>query len=401
MHFNRVGRLVAAGMLCVALTGAGFVQRASASAGTYVVQPNDTLSSIAATLGTTVAALMAANNLKNADLIVPGQILVIGTSAPAATALSSSYQVRPGDTLSGIAAQAGVSLAALASANGLTSPYTIVAGQSLAIPGGSQVAGSGIVTATATNSLYTVKPGDTLSSIATSNGVSIDALAVANNLASPFLIGVGQKLLIPGSSGGSSASTLTQATSTSPSSIYVVQPGDTLSTIAARLQTTVDALIAANNLADPGMLSVGQQITLPAGVAGGTVDQATVAEILTTQAQAAGLDVGLLKAVAWQESGWQMVTAADGGIGVMQLMPDSVDWVSNVLLGQSINPYNVTDNIRAGAAMLHYYLGVFGDEQHALAAYHQGMASVQAVGITPDTQAYIDNVLALQQQFGG
>ena len=83
----------------------------------------------------------------------------------------------------------------------------------------------------------------------------------------------------------------------------------------------------------------------------------------------------------------------------MQIMPDSVDWVSNTLLGSPINPYDPTDNVRAGAVMLAYYLNVFGDAEHAIAAYHQGMASVEAVGITPETETYVANVLALQQQF--
>jgi soluble lytic murein transglycosylase-like protein len=96
-----------------------------------------------------------------------------------------------------------------------------------------------------------------------------------------------------------------------------------------------------------------------------------------------------------------MVTASDGGMGVMQLMPASVDWVSTSLLGVRINPYNPVDNIRGGVAMLHYYLSVYPDVQHALAAYHQGMASVDNEGISQETQAYIANILALRQQYGG
>ncbi len=48
--------------------------------------------------------------------------------------------------------------------------------------------------------------------------------------------------------------------------VYTVQPGDTLGSIAAQFGVSVDDIIAANNLADPNMLSVGQQLIIP-GVA--------------------------------------------------------------------------------------------------------------------------------------
>ncbi len=412
-------RLVIAGTLSTALIGGGFAQQAlaaghasiglssrslSPSAGptTYTVQPGDTLSRIAGTYGTTVSALVAANKLSNGDTIMPGQILVISgpgaaSASSAAASVSSSrstYTVQAGDTLSAIAGQVGVSLDALAAVNNLATPYLITAGESLTIP----TASSAPTVSSAT--MYSVRAGDTLSAIAGNYGISANALAVANNLSSPFLLIVGQRLVIPAAAAGS-AGTVT-ATATVPSTAaatYVVQPGDTLAGIAGRLGFSLDALVSVNNLTDPSLVRAGQSLALPTGTV--PVDQSTVGSILTAEAQAEGIDVGLLKAVAWQESGWQMVTSADGGIGIMQIMPDSVDWVSNSLLGSPINPYNPTDNVKAGAIMLHYYLNVYGDATHAIAAYHQGMTSVNTVGITPEGQQYVDNVLALQQTFGG
>ena len=127
----------------------------------------------------------------------------------------------------------------------------------------------------------------------------------------------------------------------------------------------------------------------------------SVAALLTAQAQAAGVDPALVKAVAWQESGWRMVIAADGGIGIMQLMPATVTWVETTLLGQSIDPYTAADNVRAGVAVLRYYLGVFGNERLAIAAYPQGLQSVRTQGVSAGTQQYVADVLALQQQFAG
>jgi LysM repeat protein len=390
--------------------------------GTYTVQAGDTLSAIALSYGTTVQALVSANNLTNGDVIVPGQVLITNAAdvstdlAPAVTAsIQTDYTVQPGDTLSSIANRLGTTIGALATANNLASPYLITAGQSLAVPGQAQVAGNAstdtatVTTASASvsSSTYAVQAGDTLSAIAANQGVTLAALASANNLSSPYLLTVGQQLVVPSGAATVAAVATTDSsavgTTTASATTYLVQSGDTLSEIAARLGVSLDALTAANSSINPSALQVGQTLSIPAGAAlvnqAGAIDQSDVGTILTEQAQADGLDVGLVKAIAWQESGWQMVTASDGGLGIMQLMPDSVDWVSNTLLGTPIDPYNATDNVKAGVTMLSYYLNYFGDETRAIAAYHQGMTSLETVGILPETQGYVNNVLALQQQF--
>jgi LysM repeat protein len=110
----------------------------------YVVQWGDTLSVIARRYGVTTEALMQANGLFSPHTIYAGQRLVIpGTLAPASEVLTlvnetqaspapgDTYVVQPGDTLSQIAQQFGLSLTALARLNGITNPALIYPGQVL------------------------------------------------------------------------------------------------------------------------------------------------------------------------------------------------------------------------------------------------------------------------------
>lgn len=107
---------------------------------------------------------------------------------------------------------------------------------------------------------YTVKAGDTLSSIARRYGTTVDAIVRANNLRNPNYIRVGQKLWIPSSGGGSSSCNGTW---------YTVQKGDTLYSIAKRYGTTVEAITYANGLKDPYVIKTGQKLCIP-GSGGGS-----------------------------------------------------------------------------------------------------------------------------------
>ena len=93
----------------------------------------------------------------------------------------TTYKVKSGDTLSSIAAQFGIAWQDLAAANGLNSRSTLRAGQELIVPlpGGSQPAAPAPAQGGTT---YTVKSGDSLSSIAGQYGISWQDLAAANGL---------------------------------------------------------------------------------------------------------------------------------------------------------------------------------------------------------------------------
>ena len=166
---------------------------------TYVVQPGDSLSMIALSYGVSVDALVQANGLPSADLIWVGQRLVItGRSATSGRAQGATavYTVKPGDTLASIARSLGVSQTALAGVNNIANPDLLWIGQRLAIPGPPDT--SALPPLAGAQIQYTVAAGDTLSRIAQRYGVTVAALAQVNHLASHDLIRLGMKLVIPG-----------------------------------------------------------------------------------------------------------------------------------------------------------------------------------------------------------
>ncbi|WP_438439841.1 LysM peptidoglycan-binding domain-containing protein [Limosilactobacillus fermentum] len=156
----------------------------------YTVKSGDTLSAIASRYGMTVNALVTLNGIKNANLIYPGQALRVADSGQGSTVsqkattttTTSTYIVRYGDTLSGIASRYGMSVSALASLNGISNPNWIYPGQVLKLSGGSSARS------------YTVRSGDTLSGIASRLGTSWTALKAKNGLANANLIYPGQTL---------------------------------------------------------------------------------------------------------------------------------------------------------------------------------------------------------------
>lgn len=109
------------------------------TAGTYTVQSGDTLSGIAAKLGTSYEALAQRNNIANPNRIYVGQVLRVsgnGTVSYRHSSTASSrgtYVVKSGDTLSGIASNYGLSWTTLASKNHIARPYTIYVGQRIVL----------------------------------------------------------------------------------------------------------------------------------------------------------------------------------------------------------------------------------------------------------------------------
>lgn len=167
----------------------------------HVVQPGENLFRISLRYGTTVEAIMAANGLDSIYIYVGQELTIPGASGepappPAPTPSTDGYVVQPGDTLSSIALRHRVSVWALTQANDLTNWHIIYAGQSLIIPGRTAVQTPDPETSNLDT--YVVRPGDTLIQIALRFETTPAALAYLNGIANPSNIYAGQVLRLTG-----------------------------------------------------------------------------------------------------------------------------------------------------------------------------------------------------------
>ena len=160
------------------------------------------------------------------------------------------YTVVRGDTQSGIAKRYGTTVSCLVKLNRIPNPNLIRVGQVLVVETPSHGESGG------TNPVYTVVRGDTLSAIAKRYGTTVNAIVNRNGIPNANLIHVGQKLVIPVSGGGTGGGG-TGARS------YTVVRGDTLSAIAKRYGTTVNALVQLNRIPNPNLIRVGQVLQIP------------------------------------------------------------------------------------------------------------------------------------------
>ncbi len=285
--------------------------------------------------------------------------------------------------------------------------------------------------------VHTVPPGASLSSIAAADGLTVAALAAANGLSPDARLTTGQTLKIPSQAAaaaapgatagpkalGATAGPQALGATAGPKALgaYTVRPGDTLSGLAAGARVPVAQMAYVNGLDATAPLIAGTVIKLPTGAPAParSSEPAPAPQIAaatpTPSAQRVGsgdiaavadrnaVDAPLASAIAWQESGFNnaMVSSANAR-GVMQVMPGTWDWVQSNLAKRQLDPASATDNVGAGVL----YLGSLlretgGDQRTAAAAYYQGMSSVRRIGMLPETKRYVDNVMALRSRFGG
>ncbi|QNU66753.1 LysM peptidoglycan-binding domain-containing protein [Ruminiclostridium herbifermentans] len=224
----------------------------------YTVLAGDSLWTISKKFGITTASLKSANNLTS-DTLQIGQTLIIPKSSvgtvPTPTINSTTYTVVSGDTLWNISQKFGISVSTLKSANNLTSD-TIKIGQTLSIPNSSS---STSPNPTVTSTTYTVVAGDTLWSISQKFGISVSTLKSANSLTSDT-INIGQILKIPKSTAAPSPST---SNNTSwPAVTYIVQSGDTATSISKKFGISIQDLLKYNYMDADEWFDAGDKIAI-------------------------------------------------------------------------------------------------------------------------------------------
>jgi len=179
----------------------------------------------------------------------------------------TSYDVRPGDTLSGLAQRYGTDVGALARANHLGDPDRIVAGHRLAVP---RAAGASGRERQATGLTYRVRAGDTVWDIARRSGTSVRAVLAANGLRASAVIHPGQELRLPrgavrhlGSVTSSARSHGARRTPKTRRVVHVVRPGDTAWGVARRYGVPLTAVLRANGLDASARILPGRKLVLP------------------------------------------------------------------------------------------------------------------------------------------
>lgn len=162
----------------------------------YTVRPGDTLSGIARLYGSTVGAIVNANNIANPDLIYPGAVLLVPVEEedyPGAPPGGLVYTVQPGDTLYIISLLFGVSLQSILELNNIPDPSQIYPGLIIVLPRNAvnpfQPVSPGIIR-------YTVLPGDTIYRIALRFGATVQAVLNSNPGLDPLRLIPGQTIMI-------------------------------------------------------------------------------------------------------------------------------------------------------------------------------------------------------------
>ncbi len=130
--------------------------------------------------------------------------------------------------------------------------------------------------------VHVVQPGETLSQIAQRYGTDVATLRRLNNLSDVDFVWSGQRLVVPLADGSQAASAGPSASPQEATSVYVVQPGDTLSGVAVAFQTSLARLVELNGIYPGQRLLVGQELRVPSQ---GTSSPAPAAE--ASQASAA------------------------------------------------------------------------------------------------------------------
>jgi Transglycosylase SLT domain/Putative peptidoglycan binding domain/LysM domain len=188
-----------------------------------------------------------------------------------------------------------------------------------------------------------------------------------------------------------------------PVHVHVVRPGESFFSIAARYHVSPWQLARRNRLPLTKVIVPDQRLVLPRGarlerpaMTGPPASRDAIRAALDRWSRVYGVDPRLARALAWMESGFQQdVVSSVGAIGVMQLLPETWEFVDNVLLGFR-TPRTYEGNVRAGVRYLRWQLDEFGGNVRlALAGWYQGARAVRERGLYRETKAFVHIVRAL------
>ncbi len=381
---------------------AAFQPAQPAAPAEYTIVRGDTVSAIAGRFGLDTGEILKLNNLQANTIIYPGQKLKLsGSPAPAAPApapaaapaapapdagAGATYTVKSGDTLGAIAARHNVALSDVFTWNNLSMRSIIYPGQKIKVGGGSAPAPAAptapapapalaSTSAPATGS-YTIKAGDTLSAIASRNGVKLSDLLSANKLSMTTIIYPGSKLVIPGGSGQPAP----QPAAPQPAAAPLVA--------SSFLGFSYPAAVVSSANENKALLN-----------ASPVPSRDEMKNIVADTARRMGVDTSLALAFAYQESGFnQRAVSPANAIGTMQVIPSSGQWASD-LVGRKLNLLDPYDNAAAGVAIIRQLLATSKDQDTAIAGYYQGQYSVSKYGMYDDTKAYVAAIRAHQKNF--
>ena len=276
-------------------------KKSSTATKKYKVKPGDGLIALARQFNVSTDTLASLNGMSTTSSLYVGQTLKVPASvnfdaasrtsssraqSSASSVATTSYKVKSGETLIGIANSIGVSPAELAAVNSnFDAKARLQRGQTIKVPAPKdtverQLNGKAVS--------YKVKSGDTLTGVAKRYNIGLSDLASANNLSTNANLILGRTITIPAggsvtnapSSSSSSSSTASSSNTSSPASNgkklgntenYKVKSGDGLIALARQFGISVEDLAATNDLATNAQLQRGQTLKVPKATVSYTV----------------------------------------------------------------------------------------------------------------------------------
>jgi N-acetylmuramoyl-L-alanine amidase len=201
---------------------------------------------------------------------------------------------------------------------------------------------------------------------------------------------------------------------------HTVEPGESLWSIAAEDGLSVDQLAAANGLSLDAALVAGDTVLIPptapspsgdpasgecvwdcaSAVHPHPTDETVTPEQVGSIAAQYGMSAPLVQSIAWNESAFNNAAVSRAGArGVMQIIPDTWNFIDQQLANRPLDPASATDNVEAGVLYLHHLYHVKGGDGDAtVASYYQGPNRER---LLPETQTYLNEIRDDQADFAG